>query len=323
MLYLSRSDVESIGLRMTEVIVLIEQSSVEKGQGMTELPPKKRLHPKSGDGSFSSLPCIYQRLNIVGCKWQSGFHTNEKLGLPQQVGLIVINDIETGCPLAVMDSTWIVSMRTAAAAAVATKYFSRQDSKRLAILGCGVQGRTHAESILIVRPSIKEIKAYDVNQESLEKYATEIEGRFKVQCIPTKNPQEAVSNSDIIVTASRIIRNAPGIIEESWLKEGVFASPSDYDSYWKRNALNSFNRIYTDDIPTLHDLKQYGFFQYLPDVDAELADVVVGKKPGRENDEEKIMFMNIGIGLSDVIVADKIYKIAREKEIGVELNLFT
>jgi len=320
MLYLSRSDIEAIGLSMDEIIALVEQSMVEKGEGMTELPPKPRLYPKSQKGSFNSLPCIFQRLNLVGFKWQAGFPTNQALGLPHTIGLIVINDIDTGYPIGIMDSTWIVSRRTAAASAVATKYLARKDSTRLAILGCGVQGRTHAEAILKVNPLIKEIKAYDINPEYLRKYVKEISERFGVQCTPAMNPQEAISDAEIIITASRIIRNAEGTIEDRWLKEGVFASPIDYDSYWKKEALITFNKIYTDDIQTLLEHKKYGFFLNLPDSIAELADVVARKKPGRENMKEKIMFMNIGISLSDIIVADKMYKSAIERKIGVELN---
>jgi ornithine cyclodeaminase/alanine dehydrogenase len=130
---------------------------------MTELPPKSWLHHKTRDSFFSSMPCLFRRLNLVGCKWQSGFPTNGKRGLPYIIGLVIVNDIETGYPLAIMDSSWIVAMRTAAATAVATKYYSRQDSNKLAILGCGIQGRKHAESILNIRPEIDEIEAFDIN----------------------------------------------------------------------------------------------------------------------------------------------------------------
>jgi ornithine cyclodeaminase/alanine dehydrogenase-like protein (mu-crystallin family) len=321
LLYLSRSAVETINLSMAETIKLIETLSEEKGLGMTELPPKVWIHPKVENSFFSSMPCLFSRLNIAGHKWQSGFPTNGSRGLPFIVGLIVINDMETGFPLAIMDSTWIVAKRTGAASAVGAKYLSRKDSKELAILGCGVQGRSNAEGVINVRPSIKEIKAYDIDQQVLKKYVAEVEERFGVHCVPCKTPKEAVVGADIIVTAGAMRKNSHGTIEESWLKEGIFASPVDYNSYWKEGALKSFDKIYTDDIPTLVHHKNDGFFLNLPEPGGELADVVVGKKPGRENETEKIMFMNIGTGLNDVIVANRIYKIALEKNIGVALDV--
>ncbi len=316
-LYLSRSDVKAINLPISEIIGLIEQASVEKGKGMTVLPPKTRIYPGAGDDFFNSMPCILTRLNIAGCKWQSRIH---KLGVSQSYGLNIINDLETGYPVAIMDSTWINSMRTAAATAVGVKYLSKKNANQLGILGCGVQARTNTESILSVRPDIKKIKAYDINHENLRKYEMEIVAKFGVEFIPAQNPEEALSDADIIVTATQVVRNAKGIIEDSWLKEGVFASDLDCGSCWKKITLNSFDKIYTDDVHTLHNYKQYDLFEGFPEPNGELAKVILGEAIGRENEDEKIIFINIGLALSDIIVGYKIYRIAVERKIGTELN---
>jgi ornithine cyclodeaminase/alanine dehydrogenase-like protein (mu-crystallin family) len=145
-LYLSRADVVSTGLGMAKIIQLLEKAFDEKGHGRVEMPPKPGIHPGGGDNFIHAMPAYIPALNSAGIKWVSGFPGNAQKGLPYITGLLILNDPETGIPIAVMDCEWITAMRTAAASAVAAKRLARPDSARLGVLGCGVQGRTNTEA---------------------------------------------------------------------------------------------------------------------------------------------------------------------------------
>ena len=138
LLYLSRGDVEAVGLSMAEIIEALEAAFHEKGEGRVEMPPKPGIHPGGGDNFIHAMPAYIPALHSAGVKWVSGFPENTQRGLPYVSGLLILNDIETGLPLAVMDCGWITAMRTGAATAVAAKYLARADSATAGILACGV-----------------------------------------------------------------------------------------------------------------------------------------------------------------------------------------
>ena len=102
-LYLSQADVISTGLGMKEIIQLVEKAFFEKGNGWVEMPPKPGIHPGGGDNFIHAMPAYIPALNSAGIKWVSGFPGNVERGLPYISGLLILNDPETGIPLAVMD----------------------------------------------------------------------------------------------------------------------------------------------------------------------------------------------------------------------------
>ena len=145
-LYLSRKDVEDVGLTMSEIIDEVEEAFIEKGKGMVEMPPKPGIHP--GKNEFiHAMPAYVSQKKAAGIKWVSGYPNNFQIGLPYIMGLVIMNDPETGAPLAIMDASWITAMRTAAATAVAAKYMASKKSEVMAILGGGVEARSHLEAV--------------------------------------------------------------------------------------------------------------------------------------------------------------------------------
>ena len=108
-LYLSQADVASVNLPMAEIIKALETAFREKGQGKTEMPPKPGIHPGGGDNFIHAMPAYIPALKSAGLKWVSGFIENHKRGLPYITGLLILNDVETGLPLAVMDCVWITA----------------------------------------------------------------------------------------------------------------------------------------------------------------------------------------------------------------------
>lgn len=117
------------------------------------------------------------------------------------------------------------------------------------------------------------------------------------------------------------MKNPNPVIEASWFKDGGFACPIDFDSYWKPEAMHSMHKFCTDDKEQLIYYKSVGYFKDIPEVYADLGEIVTGKKVGRESDSERIMSMNLGLAIEDMSTAVKIYEKAKRKVVGVWLNL--
>jgi len=194
-------------------------------------PPKPGIHTRK-DAFIHAMPAYIPGLQSAGIKWVSGYPGNQKKKLPYISGLLILNDPDNGIPIAVMDATWLTAQRTGAATAVAAKYLARKDSSSVGILACGVQGRSNLEALSCVF-DIEKVKAFDIYPEVAEKFVTEMTEAVQVEIEIVNDPREAVAGLDIVVTSGPILKNPNPVIEAGWLAEGSFASPVDFDSYWK------------------------------------------------------------------------------------------
>ena len=319
LLYLSQEDVTTVGVGMKEIIAALEVTFRAKGEGRTEMPPKPGIHP-GADNFIHAMPAYIPDLKSAGIKWVSGFPGNPQKGLPYISGLLILNDSETGLPLAVMDCIWITAKRTGAATAIGAKYLAREDSKIVGVLGCGVQGRSNVEALDVVFP-VNRIMAYDTDAEAAERYARDVQARLDIEVVPVGNPQEAVRGCDIVVTAGPILKEPHATIKAGWLDEGAFASLVDFDSYWHPDAMAEAAKFCTDDIDQLRLYQEMGYFQKIPPLHADLGELATGSKPGRETESERTITANLGLALDDMAVAPLIYERAREKGIGTWLPL--
>jgi ornithine cyclodeaminase/alanine dehydrogenase len=319
-LYLSQADVISVGLGMAEIIGLLETAFQEKGNGRVEMPPKPGIHPGGGDNFIHAMPAYIPAMASAGVKWVSGFPENHRRDLPYISGLLILNDVETGLPISIMDCSWITAMRTAAATAVAARRLARPESSVLGVLGCGVQGRTNTEALLVDFP-LQRVMAYDVSRPAVERFAEEISSRFDLEVVPVETPRKAVSECDLVVTAGPILKRPHATIRAGWMEAGSFASLIDFDSYWHPEALKEADKFCTDDTPQLLHYREVGYFQDLPPIHADLGELVVVKKPGRQTPQERTMTCNLGLALDDMAVAPTVHKLAFESGIGSWLPL--
>jgi len=284
------------------------------------MPPKPGIHP-AGDAFIHAMPAYLPVMSAAGIKWVSGYPENFKRQLPYISGLIILNDPTSGLPISVMDATWITAMRTGAATAVAAKYLARPNSKTLGIIGCGVQGRSNLQALHVVMKDLEEARAYDISPNNLHRYVEEMTKELGILVKPVKGPREAVEGSDIVVTAGPILKHPHPVIEKSWIKRGAFACPIDFDSYWKPEAMHAMDKFCADDVEQLNYYKSTGYFQDIPNVYADLGELAVGKKIGREDDGELDMSMNLGLALEDMAVAMRAYEAANRKGVGTKLPL--
>ncbi|MHA2160963.1 MAG: ornithine cyclodeaminase family protein [Candidatus Thorarchaeota archaeon] len=320
LLYLSQADVVETGITMSEIISQLEIAFKEKGEGRVEMPPKPGIHPGGGDNFIHAMPAYIPALEAAGMKWVSGFPDNQKRGLPYITGLLILNDPKTGIPIAVMDCVWITSMRTGAASAVAAKYLARTDSSSVGVLGCGVQGRSNVEALNVLF-NLKTVYAYDIDHSIAKSYRKEIEKRFGLDVKIVDNPKQAVTSCDIVITAGPILKIPHATIRAGWLDEGSFASLVDFDSYWHPAAMAEVDKYCTDDIAQLRHYQEIGYFKEIPEIHADLGELVIGKKPGRESQKERTMTVNLGLALDDMAVASMIFERAVKKGIGKWLPL--
>jgi ornithine cyclodeaminase/alanine dehydrogenase len=317
--YLSRSDVESLDVSMKEVIAAVEDALREKGSGTAEMPPKPGVHPLP-DAFIHAMPAYLSRAGAAGLKWVSGFPQNLQRGLPYISGLFVLNDVETGLPLSVMDCTWITGARTGAATAVAARHLARPDANTVGIVACGLQGRTNLEALACLFP-LTRVHAYDIDPTAARAYAEEMGRKLSLEILPVPSAEEAVRGMDLVVTSGPILKEPKPVIPPGWLEPGCFACPLDFDSYWTGEALAQVDKLATDDRAQLAYYRGIGYFRHTPEPFADLGEIVTGALPGRESSEERTLSMNLGLAIEDVATARLLYGKALEEGVGLDLPL--
>ncbi len=319
LLYLSRTDVETVALDMRTILKLLEAAFQEKGQGKVEMPPKPGIHTQP-DAFIHAMPAYIPALHSAGIKWVSGYPGNAGHGLPYITGLLILNDDETGLPYAVMDCTWITAFRTGAATGLAARYLARPESQVAAILACGVQGRTNLEALACLFP-LTRVYAYDLLPAAQARFVNEMQKKYEFEIVPAKGPQQAVVESDLVVTSGPILLHPSPVIEKDWLQPGGFGSAVDYDSYWTGPAMAQMDHISTDDHAQFQFYRESGYFQHTPTPYADLGELATGQKPGRGSDRERNLAINLGLAMDDLAIAPEIYRRACEKGLGTWLPL--
>jgi ornithine cyclodeaminase/alanine dehydrogenase-like protein (mu-crystallin family) len=319
LLYLSRADVERVAPDMATVVALVEDALREKAAGRAEMPPKPGIHPRP-DAFIHAMPAYLPARQAAGLKWVSGYPTNAARGLPYITGLMVLNDVETGVPVAVMDATWVTGVRTGAATAVAARCLARPDSETVAILGCGVQGRTNLAALASIF-RVTRVYAYDVSDAAARRFAGEMAERLGLDIVPVTAPRDAVVAADLVVTAGPILETPHATIRAGWLQPGAFASAVDFDSYWAPDALAEIDKIATDDHAQFAYYRELGYFRRTPTPYASLDELVTGAKPGRASDAERTLAINLGLAIEDLILARHLYERALASGVGTWLPL--
>ncbi len=304
---------------MKDVIQIVEDALGEKGKNMIEMPPKIGIHPKA-NSFIHAMPAYIPRMKTAGLKWIGGFPDNHKHNLPYITSVLVLNDTDSGAPLCIMNADWITAQRTGAATAVAAKYLAREDSKVFGILGCGAEGRSNLEAIYTVFKDLEEVRAYDIMRKNLEKYSSEMADKYDLRIVQVDSPRKAVEGSDIVVTAGPILKDPRPMIEAAWFKVGGFACPLDFDSYWKPEAMRSMHKFCIDDLEQFDYYKSKGYLCDTPGIYADLAEIIMKRKAGRENESERAMCMNLGLAIEDIATATKLYEQALSSGIGIWLQ---
>lgn len=322
-LYLSRREVVTLAYDAQEVLELCRLALAEQGRKRTEMPAKIGIHPIV-DTFHHAMPAYVPAARALGLKWVACFPENHRYGLDQTSALIIVNDIQTGFPLAILDGTWITAKRTAAVSALAAEKLARSDSAEIGILGCGVQGHEHVLSLSAVIPGLRKIKVRDIRAGAAQRMVDSLKdacgGRFEIVAVPSD--EELVRNSDVVVTATAIVQDPEPCIRDSWIAEGALLLPVDFDSMFEWETIARADKFLVDSLAEMEYFMSVGYLAHgLPPLYAEIGEVVAGLKPGRERQDEMILDMNIGIGVLDVVIAKDVVSRALRADAGRRLPL--
>jgi alanine dehydrogenase len=324
MLILTQRDVQKILplSQIKKVINVLERAFSDFAQGIAEMPPKMYLIFKEFDGDLRIMPAFSKRILMAGTKIVNVHPQNPKKGLLSVMAVIVLNDPKTGMPLALMDGTWITAMRTGAASGVATKYLARKDAKTLGVVGAGFQAITQITAISKVK-KLKEILVYDIKKEAIERLA-KILAKEKIKI--KKGSLEEVCQKDILVTATPA---REPIVKKEWIKPGTHINAIGADAPGKEELDPEILKNAKIVVDCMEQASHSGEINVplekgiikKENIHGEIGEVVSGKKPGRENEEEITIFDSTGLAIQDLYTATLVYKEAKRKKIGEKIKI--
>ena len=309
----SRSDVAA-RLRMSDCIHAVENAFGMLGRGEAEPPATLGMHVSGGGFHIKAGVLESGDRTYCAVKTNGNFPGNRARGLPTIQGLLTLSDATDGRVLAVMDSSELTALRTAAATAVAARYLARPESARVVICGCGLQARTQLVALCEVLP-VRDVQAFDVDAAASARFASQMSVTLNIPVRPAHNLAAALANADVCVTCTT---SSEFIVNRDMVLAGTFVAAVGVDNEHKRELAPNLMRaakVVTDmrtqcaEIGDLHHAITAGVMS-IDDVHADLSEVVAGKKSGREEKSEIIIFDSTGLALQDVAAAIAIYESA-------------
>lgn len=271
------------------------------------LPKKISLKPDIHGVFYNTMPAILPKSGYAGVKEVTRYPKR----VPSLDSQLLLYDLHTGDNLAFMDANWITAMRTGAVAAHSIQLLAVKDFSKLGFIGLGNTARAAFAVLLALYPDRSFTVKLKKYKEQHESFMKRFEGCENVTFVCCDSYEEVVRNSDVIVSAATVFEE--DICADDCYKEGVLVVPIHTRGF--TNCDLFFDKIYADDTAHVSGFKYFDKYRFF----AEVSDVVNGKKPGRENNRERILAYNIGIALHDIYFAGKIYEML-EKE-GSDINL--
>jgi ornithine cyclodeaminase/alanine dehydrogenase len=317
--YLTAADVEAMAPSqelLNEAVIRIFRATAARH---TFHEPKLTMSIEPGH-FFQSLVGASLDANRAIVKWASIVAENSSRGLPNVAALIVLSDVKTGQPLAILDGNWITAARTAAMTAVAASHLARPDSRSIGFVGCGVQARSHLSALTSALPGLTHLRAYSRTRRSSEALA-EMARCAGLAAEVVETAREAVEGCDVVVTSVPAQPGFQPFLDPAWVAPGGFVAAVDLGRSWLASGLRSrFDILATDDHRQSGALAASGKLPYSGPFDADLCDLILGRHPGRRLVEERVLFLFPGMVLGDLAIAAMIYDIACEKDVGLKLS---
>ena len=309
-------------------------------------PPFEGMPKNADERRFMAMPAyLGGNYKMAGMKWYGSNVENKEKGLPRSILMMMLNDKDTGAPLALMSANLISSYRTGGIPGVGAKYLARKDSKTVAIVGPGVMGKTSLSAFVSVCPNLDTVKIKGRGQKSIDSFIEFV----KKECPQIKNIkvcdtlEEAVRDSDIVSMTTVVRDNVESFpyIDSSWIKKGALISmPSAgrFDDDFLANHCKlvvdnaKLYEAWEEEYPyptypqvqivgtKFTDLKHDGLIS--ADDIIDITDIIQGKHKGRESDDEIIVYSVGGMPVEDIAWGGTVYRNALKKGIGTWLPLW-
>lgn len=325
--YLNALDAKALALGDDEILAAVETALEAQGRGETVIEPRVHLVPESSDkGHFNVLRGYVKSLNTAGVKVVGDFVDNYRHGLPSELAVLNLFDPHTGVPKAVIDATAITDMRTGAVTALGAKHLARKGSKVLGHIGA--RGTSYWNVRLLDHLfDFDEIRVHSRRPESRNAFATRLEQDLGKRIVATDSWEDCLKGADIMVEASRLPEPTP-LFRTEWVKKGAFVVPYGTMSALEFDLTDIMDKVVVDDWGQCGPGRPFGALRRHVDegkvtaerLHAEIGQIVAGLKPGREWDDETILFWHRGLSTTDVALGAAMVEKARALGIGQRLR---
>ena len=308
-----------------ENLRLIEKAFSDYNRGESYVLPVIREKIEKHNGFFGIKSGYLANQEVLGFKAGGFWADNKDKGLPNHQSAIMLFDPATGQPTAVIAANFVTQIRTAAIGAIGCKQLARPDSKVLALIGAGHQGRNQLEASLKVLPAIKEVWVYDVYRSSAEKVVSDLQStNYTIRVAET--PEQACRAADVIVTATSSFK---AIVMDAWVKPGTHINAIGTDTRGKQELdPQIFGRasVFVDNLAQCCYL---GECQHAVDagiisremIRAELGELINQSKPGRTSPDEITIFDTTGVAIQDLATAGYALQEAKKRGLGLRIKL--
>lgn len=325
--YLNGPDVAALALTDDEILGAVEAALAAQGRGEAVIEPRVHLIPTdSALGHFNVLRGVLGPVQLAGVKVVGDFVDNYKVGLPSEMALLTVFDPLTGAPKAILNATSLTDMRTGAVTALGAKHLARKDSR---VLGhVGARGTAYWNVRLLDHLfDFEEIRVHSKRPASQASFAERLSQDRGKPVRAVDSWEECIRDADIVVEATRLPEPEP-LLKTDWIKPGALVMPYGTMSAVELSLTDIMSKIVVDDWGQCRKGLPFGALRRHVDLDklsesnlhAELGQIVAGLKPGRETDEETILFWHRGLSLSDIAMGHLMLQKAKAQGVGQSLR---
>ncbi|MDQ3870126.1 MAG: hypothetical protein M3301_00735 [Chloroflexota bacterium] len=315
--YLGGRDVDACLPPLGRQLELAAEALTALASGDAEMPPKVGVHPRPG-ALLHAMPAWVRTADLVGVKWVSAFPGNAGRGLPAIDGLIVLNDPDSGLPTCLMDGARITAARTAAVTGVAVRLFAPRGTRRVAILGGGVQARSHIPVVGFVLPG-SEIAVYDRHRDRAEAVAAWADGQAGISAAnAVSSALEAVAGAQLVVTVAALGSSSQAM-RADWLDPAALVVAVDFATYVSAEVARAAAVFVVDDRAQFLAYRDAGYFEGYPDPTETLGEALTASGAQRRRERGTAVVTHLGIGIADIIFAHEVRRSAEARSIGITL----
>jgi ornithine cyclodeaminase/alanine dehydrogenase len=314
MIFLSETDLRGLGITTQEVVRCMEQLITQQTRGRAWVAPKTNLSAADDRYMMATLaaaddpPFMAVKALLIN-------PSNPQRDLNVINASITLLDSTSGLPMAVLDGNWVTALRTAGASALVAKHLANATSSVLALIGCGVQARSHLQVFADLFP-LHEVYAYgrgSKNRDAVCKAAEDL-GLKTNAC---DDARDAVKDADLVVTSLPLVPRIEPFLDGAWLKPGAFLSSTDLALPWKPGSMRIFDRIIIDDRRQEAAMAEPMLDPFL--IDGDIAELVSGAVGGRSDSMQRTAFVFRSVALGDLALSALAYAKAREQSVGTVL----
>ncbi|SVA26333.1 uncharacterized protein METZ01_LOCUS79187 [marine metagenome] len=297
---------------MEECITVMENIFIQLEEDQAFNPLRSSMLIPGENGLLSMMPGYLNKQDIMGIKSVSVYPENANIGLESHQGSVTLFNALNGTPLAIMDAGQITAIRTAAVSGLATRILAKKNSKILAILGSGIQAKTHIEAMTTIL-NLEEIRVWSKNKKNAKKLVEEQRKKYAIPFRPFDTVNEAIYNADIICTTTAAVEP---ILQGKYLMQGVHINAVG-SSVRNTRELDGFaiklSKLYVDKIEsTINESGDFLMAKQEGTIDdnhiiGTLGEILTKQKKGRNNVNDITLFKSLGLAVEDIATAFFIY----------------